>query len=183
MASKTDKTGTAGTAEKKPARLSAQDDDAWSAVAATIARRVGGDSPADSLPAVTRPHHSARIEPPVSVRQSTTLAGNNASQRRQLERGKMPIDTRVDLHGKRVESARKELLATFRWMVSQGKRVALVVTGKGTGRLQSGFEAWLREPCFRGLVQDHTFAQPEHGGQGARYVLLRKPERIEARWL
>ena len=55
----------------------------------------------------------------------------------------------------------------------------LVVTGKGmttskTGILRQAVPRWLNEPTFRSLVLAFDYAEPQHGGEGALYVLLKR---------
>ncbi|HEY1384220.1 MAG TPA: Smr/MutS family protein, partial [Dongiaceae bacterium] len=60
-----------------------------------------------------------------------------------------------------------------------GKRNVLVVTGKGmttskTGILRQAVPRWLNEPAFRALVLAFDYAEPQHGGEGALYVLIKR---------
>ena len=65
-----------------------------------------------------------------------------------------------------------------------GKRNVLVVTGKGmttsqrkptgTGILRQAVPRWLNEPAFRALVLAFDYAEPQHGGEGALYVLRKR---------
>ena len=60
----------------------------------------------------------------------------------------------------------------------------LVVTGKGmttsqrkptgAGILRQAVPRWLNEPTFRALVLAFDYAEPQHGGEGALYVLLKR---------
>jgi DNA-nicking Smr family endonuclease len=94
-----------------------------------------------------------------------------------LKRGKMEIEARLDLHGQTQDEAHRELSAFIARAQSQGKRLALVVTGKGRegkGVLRESAPRWLNEPALRNRVLAITQAQPRDGGAGALYVLLRK---------
>ena len=62
-----------------------------------------------------------------------------------------------------------------------GRRLVLVVTGKGRGAdgISSGVirrdaPHWLARPPNAARVLDTAPAQPRHGGEGALYVYLRK---------
>ena len=61
----------------------------------------------------------------------------------------------------------------------EGRRVLLVVTGKGLGRAEGGVlraavPRWLEEGPCRPKVLAHAPARPKHGGAGALYLLLRR---------
>ena len=65
----------------------------------------------------------------------------------------------------------------------QGRRVVLIVTGKGLrleggrvfgGRIRAEFAGWLERADNRALVAGLRPAHPRHGGGGAFYVLLRR---------
>ncbi|MEO1192630.1 MAG: Smr/MutS family protein [Pseudomonadota bacterium] len=96
-----------------------------------------------------------------------------------LRRGKMEIEATLDLHGLTQERAHQRL-RTFLWNArAKGQRCILVVTGKGrsgpeSGVLRRAVPLWLNEPDLRPLVVAVTPAQPQHGGGGALYLLLRR---------
>ena len=109
--------------------------------------------------------------------------------RRQAERfrkGKLAIEGKIDLHGRTQQAAHDDLLAFLRRARGAGKRNVLVVTGKGvtqgvrgnaepkTGILRQAVPRWLNEPGFRSLVLAFDYAEPQHGGEGALYVLLKR---------
>jgi DNA-nicking Smr family endonuclease len=102
--------------------------------------------------------------------------------RRQAERfrkGKLPIEGKIDLHGRTQRDAHDDLLAFLKRAHGAGKRCVLVVTGKGMttakiGILRQAVPRWLNEPAFRPLVLAFDYAEPQHGGEGALYVLLKR---------
>jgi DNA-nicking Smr family endonuclease len=107
--------------------------------------------------------------------------------RRQAERfrkGKLAIEGKIDLHGRTQQDAHDDLLAFLRRAHAVGKRNVLVVTGKGmttsqrkptgAGILRQAVPRWLNEPTFRALVLAFDYAEPQHGGEGALYVLLKR---------
>jgi DNA-nicking Smr family endonuclease len=102
--------------------------------------------------------------------------------RRQAERfrkGKLPIEGKIDLHGRTQQDAHDDLLAFLKRAHASGKRTVLVVTGKGMtgskiGILRQAVPRWLNEPAFRSLVLAFDYAEPQHGGEGALYVLLKR---------
>ena len=58
-----------------------------------------------------------------------------------------------------------------------GRRTVLVITGKGgsgSGILKQAVPRWLHEGSNRDRVLAYLPARPQHGGEGALYVLLRR---------
>lgn len=112
---------------------------------------------------------------------------------RHLASGKAEIDARLDLHGLRQSEARYRLIHFIRSAHDRGCRVVLVITGKGArepvdrlagalgepqrGILRRVVPQWLDEPDMRAFVIGFTTAGPRHGGEGALYVRLRRPDR------
>ncbi|MCB2054171.1 MAG: Smr/MutS family protein [Geminicoccaceae bacterium] len=90
----------------------------------------------------------------------------------------MPIDARLDLHGLTQEQAHARLDAFIRAQQARGARCVLVITG--LGRAQSGVlrhitPRWLESPAHHERVLAYGTAHPRDGGEGALYVMLRKP--------
>ena len=107
--------------------------------------------------------------------------GRRLKQR--VARGREPIDARIDLHGLTQTQAHAALLRFLRRAQADGSKLALVVTGKGSGRgdaanergvLRRQVPLWLALPEFRPLVVGFEDAHVGHGGQGALYVRLRR---------
>jgi DNA-nicking Smr family endonuclease len=110
---------------------------------------------------------------------------------KRLVRGQLTPDARLDLHGATRHSAEPTLLRFVTDARAQGKRLVLVITGKGAqGHMLHGrdFHAdpdrrsvlrdmvprWLNEPQFRTHVAGFQPAHPKHGGGGALYLWLRR---------
>lgn len=91
-----------------------------------------------------------------------------------LRRGQLPIEARLDLHGHTRETAHRALTGFLGASWEAGRRVVLVVTGKGQGVLKDAVPRWLNEAPNRGRILLVAQAQPKHGGGGALYVLLRR---------
>ena len=105
-----------------------------------------------------------------------------------IRRGRVTIDARVDLHGMTQARAFEALSRFVQRGAAQGLRCVLVITGKGARRPDeddpyAGFGAgvlrtqlphWLESPQLAPLVISSGPAAPQHGGDGARYVLLRR---------
>jgi len=123
----------------------------------------------------------ARPQPPAKHHE-LTHGLSHGIDRRQAERfrkGKLTIEGKIDLHGRTQQDAHDDLLAFLRRAHGAGKRNLLVVTGKGmttstVGILRQAVPRWLNEPAFRSLVLAFDYAEPQHGGEGALYVLLKR---------
>jgi DNA-nicking Smr family endonuclease len=99
---------------------------------------------------------------------------------RRLRRGVLPIDARLDLHGMRVDEARRTLEQFLRTMRSRAERCVLVIHGKGEhspqgiGVLRGEIAAWLSQGKSSQHVAAFVTADVRDGGEGALYVLLRR---------
>ena len=104
----------------------------------------------------------------------------------QLKRGKLRPEGKLDLHGMTLERAHPALTQFILNAQAQGKRLVLVVTGKGKQRDDGGpipvrfgvlrhqVPQWLSMPPLGPAVLQVTQAHLRHGGGGAYYVYLRK---------
>jgi DNA-nicking Smr family endonuclease len=132
-------------------------------------------------PAPSKPQSPAPAKP-----HELTHGLSHGIDRRQAERfrkGKLAIDGKIDLHGRTQQDAHDDLLAFLKRAHAAGKRNLLVVTGKGMtqgksvpkiGILRQAVPRWLNEPAFRSLVLAFDYAEPQHGGEGALYVLVKR---------
>lgn len=98
---------------------------------------------------------------------------------KQLRMGRYTIDARLDLHQMRVEQARLTVYQFIRDCMQNDIRCALITHGKGEGRktpavIKSHLAHWL--PQITEVLAFHS-AQPQHGGTGATYLLLKKSEK------
>jgi DNA-nicking Smr family endonuclease len=99
---------------------------------------------------------------------------------RELRRGVLPIDGRLDLHGLGAEEARTKLLDFLKTQRARGERCVLVIHGKGehsergNGVLRGEISAWLSQGRAREHVAAFATAREEDGGEGAVYVALRR---------
>lgn len=103
-----------------------------------------------------------------------------------LKRGKSKPDARIDLHGMTAATAHTALIAFLLRAHADGKRLVLVITGKGrsvddvgqvprqAGVLRRQLPHWLELPPLRQIVLQTTPAHQRHGGSGAFYVYLRR---------
>jgi DNA-nicking Smr family endonuclease len=98
---------------------------------------------------------------------------------RELRRGVLPIDGRLDLHGLGAGDAKERLLEFLRAMRVRGERCVLVIHGKGEhsvagGVLRGEISAWLSQGRAREHVAAFATAREDDGGEGAVYVALRR---------
>ena len=115
---------------------------------------------------------------------SPAPAGGGLDKRtaRRIRRGALPIEARIDLHGFTREEACRRLTRFIAESQMAGRRLVLVVTGKGrrpedgmsTGVIRRETPHWLARPPNAARVLDTAPAQPRDGGDGALYVYLRK---------
>lgn len=104
----------------------------------------------------------------------------------QLNRGRMEPEARLDLHGMTLEQAHPSLTRFIMKQHAAGKRLVLVITGKGKARDEGGpipvrfgvlrhqVPQWLSMAPLAGLVLQVSQAHPKHGGGGAYYVYLKR---------
>lgn len=103
-----------------------------------------------------------------------------------LKRGKLVPEGKIDLHGKTLDQAHPALTRFILKAQADGKRLVLVVTGKGKDRddggpipvrlgvLRHNVPHWLSVPPLAQVVLQVTEAHLKHGGGGAYYVYLRR---------
>ncbi len=135
--------------------------------------------------------------PPAPPRASTTappaLSAFDRKAARRLRQGQIEIEARIDLHGMRQNEAHLALRSFLIGASRRGLRWVLVITGKGgprrardddgmglseRGVLKRNVPMWLAEPELRAIIVSFTAAAIPHGGEGALYIQLRKPERL-----
>lgn len=104
-----------------------------------------------------------------------------------MKKGRLVPEARIDLHGMTVAEAHPALIAFILTAHAQGRRLVLVITGKGRlrddlapmpvrqGVLRHQVPHWLNLPPMSALILQITPAHVTHGGGGAYYVYLRRP--------
>ena len=94
-----------------------------------------------------------------------------------LSRGTIALDGKIDLHGLTLAEAEAALAGFVKRAQSQHQIWLLVVTGKGTrgeGKLRRALPEWLDRGALAGRVVEYGPAAPNHGGDGAFYLRLRR---------
>ncbi|HVZ02757.1 MAG TPA: Smr/MutS family protein [Dongiaceae bacterium] len=169
----------------------------WQSVAKTAAplkrRRKPAPAPAVAPAEKPAPKPKARAKPaarlpapppaPPPVKHHELSHGLSVGiDKRQAERfrgGRLPIEGRIDLHGRTQQQAHDDLRAFLADAHAAGRRCVLVITGKGmtmskSGVLKENVPRWLNEPGLRRHVLAFDYAERQHGGEGALYVLLKR---------
>lgn len=107
--------------------------------------------------------------------------GYNVSREvaKRLHNGQFSIQGYIDLHGLTVESARETFENFLRESTTTGKRMVLIIHGRGLSSpqkpiLKTKVIKWLTTGHWRKWVMAFTSARLCDGGAGATYVLLRK---------
>lgn len=103
-----------------------------------------------------------------------------------MKRGKLKPEGRLDLHGMTLDRAHPALTRFILSANRSGKRLVLVITGKGKQRDEGGpipvrhgvlrhqVPQWLAMAPLSSAVLQVTQAHISHGGSGAYYVYLRR---------
>ncbi len=157
-------------------------------------RAAASPSPREPEPAKPRPapETQAPAPQPVKVRPKprppAVPAPLDRQTSRQLEKGRLAVEARLDLHGMRQRDAHAALRRFLKTAQARGYRHVLVITGKGAaqsesksfyeeeerGVLRTAVPLWLAEPDFAPLVVSFSSAPRRLGGEGALYVRVRK---------
>jgi DNA-nicking Smr family endonuclease len=133
-------------------------------------------------PRITAPHQTKTAPP---AKKSPPLVQLDRRAKQRVARGRDAIDAKIDLHGMTQSEAHHELLRFVRRAQTNGARLVLVVTGKGSGQsardpgrergvLRRQVPLWLALPEFRSFIVGFDEAHLTHGGEGALYVRLRR---------
>jgi DNA-nicking Smr family endonuclease len=114
----------------------------------------------------------------------------DSSWDRRLSRGLATPDCVVDLHGHSLATAYARLDAALEQAIAEGDRVMLLVTGKpprpdserphARGAIRDAVGDWLASSRHARAIAAVRNAHPRHGGQGALYIVLRRPRTPQA---
>ena len=108
---------------------------------------------------------------------------------RQLDKGRIEVEARLDLHGMRQRDAHAQLRRFLKTAQAQRAQACAGDHGQGCrsdasrsfyeederGVLRQAVPHWLADPEFASLVVSFSQAPRRLGGDGALYVRLRKP--------
>ena len=120
-----------------------------------------------------------RREPTTPLESDGALPAIDRRTAERLRRGQIAIEAQIDLHGLTQDEAFSAIQTFLAESLQAGRRCVLVITGKGTARdgggvLRSSVPRWLTEGIYRQHLIGIAVAFPQHGGDGALYVLLRR---------
>ena len=109
---------------------------------------------------------------------------------KELKRGKVKIDRRIDLHGYGLAEAHEKFIIEVKKNYNKNKRCLLIITGKGVhkkikndedagpklfyGKIKKSIINWINEDDLKKYILTYQDAGFEHGGDGALFVYLRK---------
>jgi DNA-nicking Smr family endonuclease len=135
-------------------------------------------------PKPRRSTHDLMPSLPDQIRKSPVQMDSKAFTK--LRRGKLSPEGRIDLHGMTLDRAHPALTRFILNAHKSGKRLVLVITGKGKMRDEGGpipvrhgvlrhqVPQWLAMPPLASAVLQVSQAHISHGGGGAYYVYLRR---------
>ena len=109
----------------------------------------------------------------------------NKRMRAKLERGMIRPEASLDLHGYSKIQAKSLLYDFIQKAIDTNKRCVIIITGKknttlgAKGVLRKQLPYWLKENSLARMILFDCYATIKDGADGARYVLLRKKEKVE----
>lgn len=196
---------------RRPRRPSAEDKALWERIARTTTPLPDRPSPRPGTSPIQRPASTpkeGREEADVPAFRIGEKATGTAAHRhpdrargerlaqapvrmdhgkhRKMLRGKMKPEGRIDLHGRTLAEAHPALTRFILDAFDSGKRLVLVITGKGKDRDEGGpipgrrgvlrhqVPMWLQAPPLGAVVLELRPAHVRHGGEGAFYVYLKR---------
>ena len=101
-----------------------------------------------------------------------------------LQRGMIRPEAKLDLHGKTLYEAKRALSEFINSCIHTNVRCILVITGKkktlngSKGLIRENLPLWLKEHEFFNYILFHCYALKKDGDDGARYILLRKKDKV-----
>lgn len=185
---------------RKKDPLTARDREIWQKVTESVQPlgKRGDAPPLAPLPKIYIPNEARSLPMEWHTRPSPKPdASIDRRMQRQIATGRQEVDRSVDLHGMTQDRAFATLKRTVEGAIKRGDKTLLVVTGKGGKRFnqldatpaayrtRADFEQlggvlrrmvplWLEGPELKPFIQSYGTASPDHGGDGALYVILRR---------
>ena len=108
----------------------------------------------------------------------------NKRTKLKLERGLIRPEIKLDLHGKTLSEAKKTLSQFIKTSINNNIRCILVIKGKkktlsgSKGLIRENLPLWLKENELFNYILFHCYAIKKDGDDGARYILLRKKDKV-----
>jgi DNA-nicking Smr family endonuclease len=156
----------------------------WRRVAAGVKPRralpPAGDGDAkEPTPPAKRSNRPHAALPPAPTKPRAAAPPQNRANEKRVRRGKLEIGGSLDLHGHTQDSGRAALARFLSASQRRGERTVIVITGVGRGGegvMKRRLPEWLAERDIRPLVSGFAPAHRAHGGAGAFYVFLKRPD-------
>lgn len=154
----------------------------WGRVAKTVRprRKAHGKKSAKPYPATGSSREDfanmLRVPPALPAAQKPLPQSLDINQDKTVRRGRVSIDTKIDLHDMTQAQAQPALHRAIIRASNRNYKCVLVITGKGIrldGVLRRSFKGWIEDPSIRPLVATYAQAHLRHGGAGAWYVFLK----------
>jgi len=178
--------------EKKKRKLSKEELDLWKVVTKNDNRYKDYSDDVDTINSVKKKVNKTNIIKPknienITIKKSISLDSIQVNRRmkEKLERGIIRPEAKLDLHGNNQIEAKKALIEFITSSIQSGKRCILIITGKkntyhgAKGVLRAKLPVWLKDNSLADKVLSHSYATYKDGGDGARYVLLRKQQKVQ----
>ncbi len=184
---------------KKRRHVSPDERALWESVAKQTDPLEGRPTAKPKKPIIPEPVHSRQTIAPFQVGELSTSApvalakggvkaplNMDASSFAKLKRGKLRPERKIDLHGMTVSQAHPALISFLIDAFDDGKRLVLVITGKGDredprgpfqvqrGVLRRQVPIWLSSAPLNGIILQSVAAHIRHGGEGALYIYLKR---------
>lgn len=170
-------------------KLPPEDQERWEAFSASIKplkhRREPPTLPEQKMPRhfATAPAPPGGLSHPLPPLQISEKSGIDGRSYNTLRKGEMPIDARLDLHGKSHAEAFRHFTNFIQNAAAEGKRCLLVITGKGRpdaeNTLRAALPNWINHTEIRPHILTFTPAAPQHGGSGAYAILLKRRRNLK----
>ena len=119
-----------------------------------------------------------------SLKESSQVLQSNRRTISKLERGKLKPEAIIDLHGFNKINAKAAVFEFNKKSIINEFRCILIITGKknsylgAKGILRESLPIWLKEKGISNYILGHNYASGKDGGDGDRYVLLRKKNKV-----
>ena len=127
------------------------------------------------------PDNSSLLE----IKTSNKIYSIEKNTLRKIQKGKIKIDGKLDLHGYNQNESKSKVLNFINISFENQKRLLLIITGKGerlsvsdgwkgTGILKENLPKWLKSDILSKKILWFDYAPKNKGGDGAILVYLRK---------
>tara|TARA_B100000989_G_scaffold163630_1_gene122253 strand:+ start:1075 stop:1623 length:549 start_codon:yes stop_codon:yes gene_type:complete len=116
---------------------------------------------------------------PIRFSKDSNSSGLSKRDIKEIRMGKFKVQSKLDLHGCRLEEAKSLFFEFLQKSFSSNKRNILIISGKGEhgkGKIRHSIPLWIVSPNLSPLIYFYSYAAPKDGGNGAYYIRLRKKE-------